>query len=350
MPTSRSTLLLSLLLTACGDSGEPTTTASSGQPATEPTTSSSSGPTTTTTTTTTTSYSSSDATPTSGAMTSGGDEVAGLELLPRLAGLWSGPATMTPLGTFKLMNMDLRAASGQVLFARADLDALNSLRFAFEVEAPGGAPTLVYRNGGYFLGMLRDSRTALVEQGEDSWRFCSTGAQGCDYIDARWTFSGGDALVFDVKVKGSQHVYWEATRKEARSLPEPFPIDQTPLASDAEFPAMPTLKLDVGWAQPLTQDGEVWAIVTTGDCDLQLKCTHSRSLMGKVSAGATAATLTFDQIHAGPYKLNVILDRNGNMATTLYPDAGDGVGGLNQAFSIAPSGETVVETQILVTL
>ena len=127
MPTSRSTLLLSLLLTACGDSGEPTTTASRGQPATEPTTSSSSEPTTTTTTTTTTSDSSSDATPTSGAMTSGGDEVAGLELLPRLAGLWSGPATMTPLGTFPLMNMDLRAASGQVLFARADLDALTSL-------------------------------------------------------------------------------------------------------------------------------------------------------------------------------------------------------------------------------
>jgi hypothetical protein len=350
MPTSRSTLLLSLLLTACGDSGEPTTTASSGQPATEPTTSSSSEPTTTTTTTTTTSDSSSDATPTSGAMTSGGDEVAGLELLPRLAGLWSGPATMTPLGTFKLMNMDLRAASGQVLFARADLDALNSLRFAFEVEAPGGAPTLVYRNGGYFLGLLRDSRTALVEQGEDSWRFCSTGAQGCDYIDARWTFSGADALVFDVKVKGSQHVYWEATRKETRALPEPFPSDLTPLASDAEFPPMPTLKIDVGWAQPLAQDGEVWTIVTTGDCDLQLKCTHSRSLRAMVSAGATSASLTIEQIHPGPYKLNAILDRNGNLATTLYPDTGDGVASPNQAIMVAPSGETAVKAQIVVTL
>lgn len=342
MLTPRSILLSSLVLIACNDAGDPGTEGSSGQ-ASAASTSASTGMTT------------SGVTPTSGEMSSGdmssgGDEVAGLELLPRLAGLWSGPASMTPLGTFQMMNMDLRAASGQVLFARADLDPLNSLRFAFEVEAPGGVPTLVYRNGGYFLGLLRDSRTALVEQGEDSWRFCFTGAQGCDYIDARWTFSGADALVFDVKVKGMQHVYWEAVRKEARPLPEPFPSDLTPLASDAEFPPMPTLKVDVGWAMPLAQDGEVWAIVTTTDCDLQLKCTYSRSLRAQVSAGATSASLTLEQVHPGPYKLNAILDRNGNMATTLYPDAGDGLGGINQAIMVDPSGETAVNTQILVTL
>lgn len=338
MPTPRSFLLSSLVLTACADAGEPITTDSSGGSSSAEV--SSTGATTA-------------SAPTSGPTStdpSGGDEVAGLELLPRLAGLWSGPATMTPLGTFKLMNMDLRAASGQVLFARADLDALNSLRFAFEVEAPGGAPTLVYRNGGYFLGLLRDSRTALVEQGGDSWRFCSTGAQGCDYIDARWTFSGADALVFDVKVKGAQHVYWEATRKEPRALPEPFPVDLTPLASDAEFPPMPTLKIDVGWAPALAQDGEVWAIVTTENCDLQFSCTHSRSLRALVSAGATSGTLTLEQVHPGPYKLNVILDRNGNLATTLYPDAGDGIGGLNQAITVDPTGETAVKAQILVTI
>lgn len=354
MVTPRSVLLASLLLVACGDPGDAGTAASSGPTSAGPGTSEAMTPTTalasTTEMTGDSNSSSVTTTPTSGEPSTDGDEVAGLELLPRLAGLWSGPASMTPLGTFQLMNMDLRAASGHVLFARADLDALNSLRFAFEVEAPGGAPTLVYRNGGYFLGLLRDSRTALVEQGEDSWRFCSTGAQGCDYIDARWTFSGADALVFDVKVKGVQHVYWEATRKEPRALPEPFPVDQEPLASDAEFPPMPTLKLDVSWAGPLAQDGEVWAIVTTGDCDLQLKCTHSRSLRAQASAGATSVSMTLEQIHPGPYKLNVILDRNGNLATTLYPDAGDGVGGLNQAITVAPSGETVAKAQIVVTI
>lgn len=348
MLTPRSLLPLCLLLAACGDAGDPNgagststgvTSTSTGAPSSGPTTS---GVMTASATT--------SGAPTTTDASTGGDAVAGLELLSRLAGLWSGPATMTPLGTFKLMNMDLRAASGHVLFARADLDALNSLRFAFEVEAPGGAPTLVYRNGGYFIGLLRDSRTALVEQGEDSWRFCSTGVQGCDYIDARWTFSGADALVFDVKVKGAQHVYWEATRKETRSLPEPFPVDLMPLASDAEFPPMPTLKIDVVWTEALAQDGEVWAIVTTMNCDLQFSCTSSRSLRAQVSAGATAATLTLEQIHPGPYKLNMILDRNGNMATTLYPDAGDGIGGLNQGITVAPSGETAVKTQILVTI
>lgn len=344
MPTQRSILLSSLLITACGDAGEPGETSTG--PATSVTAPSSSATSSAVPTTGATSSSDTNATDAS----TGGDMVTGLELLPRLAGLWSGPASMTPLGTFPQMNMDLRAASGQVLFARADLDALNSLRFAFEVEAPDGAPTLVYRNGGYFLGLLRDSRTALVEQGGDSWRFCSTGAQGCDYIDARWTFSGGDALVFDVKVKGKQHVYWEATRKETRALPEPFPVDLTPLASDAEFPPMPGLKIDVGWAPALAQDGEVWAIVTTGDCDLQFKCTASRSIRTQVGAGATSGALTIDQIHPGPYKLNVILDRNGNLATTLYPDKGDGVGGLNQAIMVAPTGETAVKAQIVVTI
>jgi hypothetical protein len=283
-------------------------------------------------------------------MTSGGDEVAGLELLPRLAGLWSGPATMTPLGTFQLMNMDLRAASGQVLFARADLDALNSLRFAFEVEAPGGAPTLVYRNGGYFLGLLRDSRTALVEQGADSWRFCSTGAQGCDYIDARWTFSGADALVFDVKVKGAQHVYWEATRKETRALPEPFPDRPDAARERRRVPA------DAD-AEDRRQLGAPWrgrrGLGDRDDHGLRPAAqVHAQPLAaGKVArrrdrrppSRSTRST-------PAPTSSTSILDRNGNMATTLYPDKGDGVGGLNQAFTVAPTGETVVKAQILITL
>jgi len=284
--------------------------------------------------------------------TTGDEGAAGLELLPRLAGLWSGPVTMTPLGTFALMNVDIRAASGEVLFGRVDLDAGNSLRFAFEIEAPEGEPTLVYRNGGYFIGLMRDSRTRLIEHdtAAGTWRFCSTSPQGCDYIDARWAFTGADALIFDVKVKGKQHVYWDAKRSDTRTLPAPFPTDPTPQASDAPFPPMPTLTIDVSWADALAADGAVWVILTTMDCDLQFKCTHSRSLTTGAPTGSTSATLTLEQIHPGPYKLNVVLDRNGNLGTTLYPDKGDGIGGLNQALTVDPSGETKVKTTIALTL
>jgi hypothetical protein len=340
MPKTRSGPLLALLLAACGD---PTGTAES----TTGTAASTGEPTTGSPTT--------GQPPTTGAGESGTGEpgeVAGLDLLARLAGLWSGPVTMTPLGTFQRMNVDLRAASGAVLFGRVDLDESNSLRFAFEVEAPGGEPTLVYRNGGYFLGLLRDSRTRLLEHdaAAGTWRFCSTGPQGCDYIDARWSFTGDDALIFDVKVKGQQHVYWDATRKDTRALPDPFPADLTPQADDAPFPPMPTLKLDVGWADELPVDGAVWIILSTMNCDLQFNCTHSRTLTKGAAAGTTSQTLTIDQIHPGAYKLNVVLDRNGNLADTLYPDKGDGIGGLNQAVTVDPTGETLIKATISLTL
>src|SRR5690606_6437664 len=119
----------------------------------------------------------------------------------------------------------------------------NSLRFAFSIETIGGQEQLVYRNGGYFLGILRDTRTILVEQGENSYRFCAVDG-GCDYIDALWELQSATELVFDVKVKGSPHVLWIADRVEARSLPDPFPIDESSQGSgDAPFPAMPTLEV-----------------------------------------------------------------------------------------------------------
>lgn len=281
--------------------------------------------------------------------TTGEDGVAGLELMQRLAGLWSGQASMTPLGTFPLMNMDVRAASGQVLFSRVDLDANNSLRFAFEVEDHGSGPVLVYRNGGYFLGLLRDSRAVLTEHTDSSWRFCSA-AQGCDYIDATFSFDGDDHVILDVKVKGMQHVYWDALREETRALPEPFPADTTPLAKDAPFPTMPSLKVDVNWTGALEEDGGVWVILTTQPCDLQFTCKHSRSLLTTAAAGATSSSLLIDQIHPGDYKMTVVLDRNGNMADTLFPDAGDGVSLPNQAVKVAPAGETSAKATIVVDL
>lgn len=341
-PTRRS-LFLALLFAACGDAGEANDagTTSATNLSTGKASSTGEQPT-----------SQGDSSSASESSTGDPAAPAGLELMQRLAGLWTGPATMTPLGTFARMNMDVRAASGQVLFSRADLDEMNSLRFAFELEAPDGETTLVYRNGGYFLGILRDSRTKLVEHDAEaaSYRFCSTDAQGCDYIDARWSFSAADSLVFDVKVKGKPHVYWDAKRVEQRALPDPFPSNHDPLASDADFPPMPHLKVDVSWADPLAADGAVWILLTTMNCDLQLQCVHSRSLTKGAIAGSKSVTLTLDQVHPGSYKLNAILDRNGNLATTLYPDKGDGIGGLNQAVEVATTGETAIKTTIAITL
>lgn len=289
--------------------------------------------------------------------TSGAVEVVGLDLMTRLAGLWSGPATMTPLGTFEPMNMDMRAADGHVLFSRADLDAANSLRFAFSIETVAGEDVLIYRNGGYFQGVLRDSRTALVEhvpvdaQGVGSWRFCSITAQGCDYIDARFEFDGPDALVFDVKVEGQQHVYWLADRLETRALPEPFPADQSSQGSgDAPFPTLPTLRTTVSWQDPLTEPADVWVFLSVYDCPLMGLCDFSRSLRGTAEAGATSIELVHDQIHAGAYQGNAVLDRDRNLESTLFPGNGDAVTLPNQAVEIAAVGESSVELFTLIEL
>lgn len=281
--------------------------------------------------------------------TGGGGEVVGLELMTRLAGMWTGPVTMTPLGTFPVMTMDMRAASEAVLFGRVDLDALNSLRFAFEIEDHGAGPVLVYRNGGYFLGILRDSRAALVEHTANSWRFCSV-TQGCEYIDASFNFESEDHVILDVEVKGAPHVFWDAQREELRALPEPFPSDEVPVAKDAPFPTMPSLKIDVSWAEPLPQDGAVWAILTTQVCDVPANCVASRSLLAPAMTGATSASVKIEQIHAGEYKLTAVLDRDGNLAETLGPDTGDGVSLPNQAITVAPTGETTVKAAIVVDL
>jgi hypothetical protein len=273
--------------------------------------------------------------------------IAGLELLPQLAGLWSGPATMTPLGVFEPMNMDLRAADGHVLFSRADLDAENSLRFAFSIETIGGKDQLVYRNGGYFLGMLRDSRTILVERGQDSWRFCAVDG-GCDYIDALWQLHSPTELTFDVKVKGAQHVLWLADRVQARTLPDPFPADESSQGNgDAPFPTMPSLRVTVSWQTPLEDPADVWVLLSAQDCPLAGFCDFSRSISGVAETGATSLVLDFEQIHAGNYKGNAILDRDRNLTESLFPGSGDAVSLPNQPITIAAEGQS---TATLVTL
>jgi hypothetical protein len=47
---------------------------------------------------------------------------------------------------------------------------------------------------------------------------------GCNYIDATYTFSAPDSMLFEVKTRsGEPHVHWEARRIETHALPDPFP-------------------------------------------------------------------------------------------------------------------------------
>ncbi|MEZ4449748.1 MAG: hypothetical protein R3B09_09720 [Nannocystaceae bacterium] len=276
----------------------------------------------------------------------------GVELIQRLGGLWSGTATQTPLGTFPLMNMDMRAVGDRLLFSRADLDADNNLRFAFAVETHEGADVLVFRNGGYFLGILRDTRAGLVDHDEAKgvYHFCAL-SQGCSYLDALFTFEGPDQLIFDVKVKGAQHVYWDATRVEPSTLPDPFPIDDAAIGDgDEPFPEMPSLKVDVTWLMKTGMPASAWVILTREACDIQSLCYHSRSLVAPVKAGELGATVVFEQIHPGPYRMTAILDRNNNLAETGLPDTGDGISTPNQMITVAETGESAAAATIVLNL
>lgn len=278
----------------------------------------------------------------------GDPAIAGVELLTRLGGLWSGPATMTVLGDFPRMNMDMRAASPHVLFARVDLDPFNSLRFAFSIETHQGQDVLIFRNGGQFIGLDRDTRTALVEHdlAAGHWRFCAI-AQGCDYVDAVLDLAAPDHLLLDVTVKGRPHLRWDATREEPRTLPDPFPADLSSQGTgDAPFPPMPSLRTRVTWTEPLAADADVWILLSTTACGIDLGCTHSRSLRTTALAGATSAELVQLQLHPGEYRLNAILDRNQNMPQTLFPDAGDGIGVLDESIVVDLEGESQASTAI----
>lgn len=276
----------------------------------------------------------------------------GLGLLTRLGGLWTGTATQTPLGTFPLMNMDMRAVGDRLLFSRADLDADNNLRFAFAVETHGGGDVLVFRNGGYFLGLLRDTRAGLVDHDEAKgvYHFCAL-EMGCTYLDALFTFEGPDQLIFDVKVKGAQHVYWDATRVEPRTLPEPFPIDDTAIGDgDEPFPEMPSLRVDVSWLMATGGPATAWVILTQEACDLQGLCHHSRSLLKAVQPGTLSTSVLFEQIHAGDYRMTAILDRNNNLAETGVPDTGDGISTPNQKITVGASGESTASAAVVLNL
>ena len=259
-----------------------------------------------------------------------------------VSGLWSGPATRTPLGDFPTMSMDLRAAAdGRSLFSRADLDDDNALRFAFDVEDldGDGTGTLVFRNGGFFLGLLRDSRTRLLDVSDSGtrWHFCSVD-RGCDYIDAVWTVDA-DSLRLDASVLGAIHVVWDASQDEDRALPADF--SPTTSSSDLPLPTLSTLTTTVRF--PATDaEADVWVFLSTTPCGTTFSCTVARQKKIRVDAGATEAVVVIDQLHAGDYLVNALLDRNSNLETALRPDRGDGVASPDAAAAVDGADATAV--------
>ncbi len=276
---------------------------------------------------------------------------SGLSLIDHLAGLWSGPATQTPLGDFPMMNVDFRAMTPDFFWGRVDLDSQDALRFGFDVEPGPGGPVLTYRNGGYFQGMLRDDFTHLVKYDAKarSYEFCHVD-KGCSYIDATYTFADDTHLTFDVKVKGMPHLLWQATRLETRTLPKDYTSHMTPQGPAPPLPPMPELDVTVTWTAPLPKEAQVWVALSTQDCSLAAPCAISRSSRQVVAAGARQTTVKLPEIHPGDYKINVVLDRNENIATTLAPDKGDGVGRPNLGVTVAPTGTTPYSDLIVYTL
>jgi hypothetical protein len=281
-----------------------------------------------------------------------GDDAA-IVFLNALPGLWVAPVTsMTSVGDFPIMAMDIRPADDRTLFSRVDLDGANNLRFAFAIEEHEGEPVLVFRNGGYFLGFLRDTRTTLFEHdpAAQTWRFCAMPG-GCDYVDALFTLEDPDRLVLSTNVLGRPHMHWEGVRREERPLDGEFPYDPAPGAADDPFPPMPALRVTLTWAMPTAEAVDAWVVLSTTECALAPgSCQPSRFFRATTEVGATSAELLLDQIHAGDYQANAFLDNNGNLAGTLFPDSGDLVSIPNTDIEVAPAGESTASIPLLVEL
>lgn len=173
--------------------------------------------------------------PTTDGLPPGAERIAGASFFQRIVGSWSGINSNTPLGFDFPMAVDIAVSNDGLLFGKYEIDAENNVLWGFNIETYDGQDVLAYRNGGYLGGLRRDSRAKLVEHDEARgyYRFCAVSehgvpVDGCNYIDARYTFSAPDKMLFEVFTRGTDpHVHWEATRIETHTLPNPFPATAT---------------------------------------------------------------------------------------------------------------------------
>jgi len=73
-------------------------------------------------------------------------------------------------------------------------------------------------------------------------------------------------------------------------------------------------------------------------------------VIGAVEPGATSAELIVDQVHAGAYKANAVLDRDQNFDESLFPGSGDAVSLPNQDVAVAAGGESTASLSLVVEL
>lgn len=276
------------------------------------------------------------------------------DLMSRTAGLWVGDASTSPVGPLPGLTLDFRLADGQVLFGRTDLSADLSLQFALLMETLEGEDKLVYASGADFFGTFRDTRTVLVDHTVTDdlveFHFCAV-EQGCEYVDARWTFADEQQLELRVLVNGEPHLTWAAQRVEAVQLPESLPDTlESQGSSPTEYPQLSMVQAMVTWAEPLSEPADVWIALANGPCDPDGACPFSRVTSVPAEAGATQAELQLPQIHPGEYFALAILDRNQDVLTTGGPGAGDGVSLPNQPLNIAPNDTERAMLEIVVDL
>jgi hypothetical protein len=163
-------------------------------------------------------------------MPPGAEKILGIEFMQRVAGKWTGMNQSGPLGSAFPMTVEFAPNTG-FMYGKLQLDPQNTVVWGFNIETYGGKDVLAYRNGGYLGGAKRDSRLQLIEYdaAKAYYRFCAVKEQGlpvdgCNYIDARYTFTAPDKMLFVVTTRaGKPHVHWDATRTETRPLPDPFP-------------------------------------------------------------------------------------------------------------------------------
>ncbi|MFU8806639.1 MAG: hypothetical protein ACNA8W_22715 [Bradymonadaceae bacterium] len=272
------------------------------------------------------------------------DGIEGISLMQKLPGLWMGDVTQMFLDSFPPMYMDIRPVDeGRQLMSRNDVDLENNLRFGFLIETHAGEDVLVFRYGGQFLGAVQDSRAGLVEYDstEERWHFCAV-AGGCADLDATISFGDDENVVFDLKVDGSSHLHWSARRVEHRTVEAPFPSStESRGIGEAPWPELATLEISTTWTESLGEDSRVWAILSVTDCGFPA-CNYSRAVGHLASAGDTSATLIFEQLHPGPYKLTTFIDANDNKR----PDSGEMASIPNKAVNVAAEGRTEASAAI----
>jgi hypothetical protein len=175
----------------------------------------------------------------------GAEKIPGIELMHRIAGKWTGMNQSGPLGTAFPMTVEFTVNAGY-MYGKLQLDPQNTVVWGFKKENNGGKDVLAYSKGGFLGGAKRDSRLQLVEYdaAKSYWRFCAVKesgfpVDGCNYIEATYTFSAPDKMIFNVTTRPERkpHVRWDATRIETRPLPDPFPANITSMGQgEAPWP------------------------------------------------------------------------------------------------------------------